>query len=60
MLDLLKQCFKNRMDSNAWQTKLKEMIPTYGQKLANDKALAESTRDRTSKILGLQVAQANN
>ncbi len=49
MLDLLNQCFKEQMKSEAWQTRLKEMIPTYGKKLADDEKLCEDTRARTHK-----------
>ncbi|MGC3966923.1 MAG: malate dehydrogenase (quinone) [Pirellulales bacterium] len=55
MLELLAKCFKDQMQSNAWKTKLSEMIPSYGKSLANDKALAESIRAKTSQVLKLQA-----
>ena len=54
MLDLLKRCFQERMESVAWQNKLKEMIPTYGKSLSNDAELCAITRRQTGKILGLE------
>ena len=53
MLDLLHQCFPDRMKGDAWQNRLKEMIPSYGQSLTHDASLCESTRARTHRILGL-------
>jgi malate dehydrogenase (quinone) len=55
MLDLLKQCFKDKIESAAWQDKLKEMIPTYGQQLAKNPELAAATRERTHKALQLNL-----
>jgi malate dehydrogenase (quinone) len=53
MLDLLKRCFASQLYTHEWQTKLKEMIPSYGQSLAEDAELCEATRARTSEVLGL-------
>lgn len=53
MLDLLKTCFKEQIKSEAWLSRLKEMIPTYGKKLGDDEKLCEETRARTHKALGL-------
>ncbi|HTL07830.1 MAG TPA: malate:quinone oxidoreductase [Chitinophagaceae bacterium] len=56
MLDLLQRCFPEQLHTAAWQMKLREMIPSYGQSLATDKTLAEETRRRTSEVLQLQGA----
>ncbi|MDN3580717.1 malate:quinone oxidoreductase [Mucilaginibacter flavus] len=53
MIHLIERCFKDHVKSTGWQAKLKLMIPSYGQSLANDTALSEATRERTSKALGL-------
>jgi malate dehydrogenase (quinone) len=53
MIDVLKKCFPVQMESEAWQTKLKEMIPSYGQKLSEDAALCRAVRERTTKLLEL-------
>jgi malate dehydrogenase (quinone) len=53
MVHLIERCFKSHIKTNGWQQKLKQMIPSYGQSLANDEALSEATRARTSKALGL-------
>jgi malate dehydrogenase (quinone) len=49
----LKNCFPLQMQSVAWQTKLKEMIPSYGQKLSEDAALCKAVRERTTGLLEL-------
>lgn len=53
MLDLLKKCFKDKVNSADWQLKLKEMIPSYGTLLANDPQLTKELRAYTSEVLGL-------
>lgn len=53
MIQLIERCFKNHIKTDAWQQRLKEMIPSYGESLANNEALADETRARTSKALGL-------
>lgn len=55
MLDVLHRCFPEQMQSDAWLTKLKEMIPTYGHSLAHEEALALETRSRTHAVLGLSL-----
>lgn len=53
MLDLLERCFQDKFKSADWQHSIKEIIPTFGKKLAEDDELCESTRTRTSTILKL-------
>ncbi|UOE52778.1 malate:quinone oxidoreductase [Mucilaginibacter sp. SMC90] len=53
MIQLIERCFKNHIKTDAWQQRLKEMIPSYGESLANNEVLADETRARTSKALGL-------
>ena len=53
MLTLLERCYKEEFGSPAWQTKLKEMIPSYGESLAGDAALCERIRKYTGETLGL-------
>ena len=38
-----------------WQAKMVEMVPSYGQKLNNDPALANKIRHYSSNILGLKA-----
>ncbi|USK60865.1 malate:quinone oxidoreductase [Peribacillus asahii] len=51
MLDIIKKCFPQHM--NEWEPKLKEMIPSYGMKLAENPELFEELHNATSEALGL-------
>ena len=53
MIDLLKRCFNDEMQSQAWQAKLKDIIPSYGQSLGDNPELCEQVRSYTSNVLGL-------
>ena len=54
MLNLLKLCFPDKMKSDHWKQKLKDMIPSYGQSLINNDRLCKETRERTTSILKLE------
>lgn len=54
MLDVIKTCFPDQMKSTEWQAKLKEIIPTFGQSLIDDRDLCLATRERTTRILKLE------
>lgn len=54
-LDLLEDCFPERMQSEPWKNKLRELIPSYGRKLASEPALAEQVRERSRRALGLDA-----
>jgi malate dehydrogenase (quinone) len=47
--------FKAQLATPAWQAKMKEMVPSYGQKLNNDPVLANRIRQYSSKVLGLNT-----
>ncbi|WP_262708194.1 malate:quinone oxidoreductase [Mucilaginibacter gilvus] len=53
MVELIERCFKDKVKTPQWQAKLKQMIPSYGQSLVKNEELADATRARTSKTLGL-------
>ncbi len=57
MLDLLKRCFAEKSNSEAWKNKLKVMIPSYGKSLAKEAELLEKSRDWTSRVLNLDTVQ---
>ncbi|HSD14493.1 MAG TPA: malate:quinone oxidoreductase [Flavobacterium sp.] len=54
MLDLIGRCFKDELASPEWQAKLKEMIPSYGQKLNENPQFADEIRHKTGTILKLK------
>ncbi|PWK22663.1 malate dehydrogenase (quinone) [Arcicella aurantiaca] len=53
MVELMKKCFPEQMQSEAWLSKLQEMIPSYGKHLADDKELAMKVRKWSHEILEL-------
>jgi malate dehydrogenase (quinone) len=57
MLGLLERCFAGKLYTEAWQSKLREMIPSYGKSLAKDEDLLEATRARTSEVLDLVMLE---
>ncbi|NLR56525.1 malate:quinone oxidoreductase [Chitinophaga polysaccharea] len=54
MLNLLKRCFKEDVETEAWQVKLKKMIPSYGQSLLNNPAMVDELRAWTTQVLELR------
>ena len=57
MLSLLNKCFSQKVQTAEWANKLKEMIPSYGQSLADDEALLREVRAWTSDVLGLETLE---
>ncbi|WP_251976138.1 malate dehydrogenase (quinone) [Salinicola avicenniae] len=58
MLRLLDRVFPQQVASAAWQDKLREIIPSYGQQLADNPALLRELRQRTADDLGLTNGDA--
>ncbi|MFK8044557.1 MAG: malate dehydrogenase (quinone) [Crocinitomicaceae bacterium] len=54
MIDVLNKCFPEQMESKEWQSKLHELIPTYGKSLIDDGDLCLTTRKATTKVLKLE------
>lgn len=50
-LDLLADCFPERMP--AWEPKLRELIPSWGRKLRDERELTEEVRARSERVLRL-------
>lgn len=53
MLHLLEKCFPEEYQSEAWQAKFKEMIPSFGMALNDNPEMAKQVRDQSSKTLKL-------
>ncbi len=53
MLELLENCFSEHMASGKWKRKIKQMLPSYGQKLNDNPELNQQILLNTSKILHL-------
>jgi len=64
MLEILERCFGAQMATDAWQSKLREMIPSFGKSLIADAELARTIQERTTEALALRwsasaVAESN-
>ena len=53
MLTVLEKTFKDRLKSSEWQARLKQIVPSYGQKLNNNLELTNQTRAWSSERLQL-------
>lgn len=53
MLQVIEKCFPEQIN-NEWREKLLEIIPSYGQKLSENPALAEKMRSFTKETLELK------
>ena len=53
MMTLMKKCFPDQFASDNWQSKIKEMVPSFGQELADNPDLVKEVRERTEKVLEL-------
>lgn len=60
MFDLMKECFPDYMDE--WEPKIKEMVPSYGVTLADDRQLIQEIQEYTTETLNLtgRMATSNN
>jgi malate dehydrogenase (quinone) len=53
MIQVIDRCFAEKLKTAGWLTKLKEMIPSYGQSLAENAALCRRVRAETAAILNI-------
>lgn len=51
MLQVIERCFRENIEAKPCLAKLKEMIPSYGQSLAENAALCQRVRAETAAIL---------
>lgn len=56
MLDVLNRSFKDKVKSEPWQNKLKLMVPTYGQNIADNEEFLSKVREHNAFVLGLKPA----
>ena len=53
MLQLLARCLPDRLASPAWQARLRQLIPAWGEALAADPQRLAAWRRRSDQALGL-------
>jgi malate dehydrogenase (quinone) len=58
MLTLLGRCFPDQMATEAWQARLRQLIPSFGRSLAADPQLLDEVRAFTADALGLSDARS--
>jgi malate dehydrogenase (quinone) len=61
MVQVIERCFGEKLTAAGWSAKLKEMIPSYGESLAENAALCQRVRAETAAVLHInnieEVAQ---
>jgi L-2-hydroxyglutarate oxidase LhgO len=58
MLELIGDCFGDKLKTLPWQAKLKEMIPSHGESLISNAPLHDRINSWTRDVLGLREAAA--
>ncbi|MBT0729179.1 malate dehydrogenase (quinone) [Rosenbergiella nectarea] len=53
MLNVIEKLFPQQVKTPQWQARIKQVVPSYGQKLNNDPALAQQVWDHTAEVLQL-------
>jgi malate dehydrogenase (quinone) len=53
MLHVIERCFGEKLNAAGWLPKLKEIIPSYGQSLAENPALGLRVRAETAAVLNI-------
>lgn len=53
MIGIIETCFSKQLQTQAWQSKMKEIIPSYGQSLIDDADLLREVRRYTHTTLKL-------
>src|SRR5262245_13069094 len=60
MLEVLERCFPEQLHAGGWLTKLKKMIPSYGESLIENAALCARVRSYTAEILHINDVTTGN
>ncbi|BES73065.1 malate:quinone oxidoreductase [Marinobacter nanhaiticus D15-8W] len=53
MINVIERCFPERIKSQEWQARMRELVPSYGQSLVEDAELLNQVRSRTLSTLQL-------
>lgn len=56
IVEVLHKCFPNEVKSEAWQTRLKTMLPAYGENLAEDQTRYHELRSKADGLLQIDSA----
>ena len=55
MLEVLQRCFGERLASESWQQRLRQLLPSWGRDPIAEPATLEAMRERSDALLGLQA-----
>jgi malate dehydrogenase (quinone) len=53
MIQVIERCFAEKLKKGGWSVKLKEIIPSYGQSLAENATLCQQVRAETAAVLNI-------
>jgi len=53
MVFLILKCFNPRAQTEAWQAKIRQMVPSFGHDLTKEADVLKTVRDRNDAVLGL-------
>jgi malate dehydrogenase (quinone) len=59
MIQIIERCFAEKLERSGWGAKLKELIPSYGQSLAENAALCQRVRAETAAVLNINNVTEN-
>jgi len=54
MIDVIQRCFPEKLKTDSWQERMRELVPSYGQSLVDDAELLHKVRERTLTTLKLR------
>ncbi|MDQ3290515.1 MAG: malate:quinone oxidoreductase [Bacteroidota bacterium] len=57
MLSLLQRCFPERFNTEKAQTRIKQMIPSFGESLGKNAELLHEIRSMTAEVLGIKESE---
>lgn len=54
MIQVIERCFSDQIKTDQWQSKIKSLIPSYGESLIDNSQLLAQVRSRTLHLLNLR------
>jgi malate dehydrogenase (quinone) len=53
MVEMVLKCFGERAKSEAWQARIRQMVPSFGHDLTKEPELLRKVRERSNAVMGL-------
>ncbi|MDP3776368.1 malate dehydrogenase (quinone) [Methylotenera sp.] len=54
MINVIERCFSDQIKTEQWHSRIKSLIPSYGESLVDDSQLLDQVRSRTLQVLNLR------